>query len=73
MTTAGQIRALSGARTSDVDIAGVAWPVYKVLALVVGFLVAAVVGVVTSAAAPAVLSGAAVGTLLWVALGVTRR
>ena len=54
----------------EVSIAGVPWPVYKLLALAIGFLVLAVVAVVTGSAAPAVVSGAAAGTLVWLGLGV---
>lgn len=50
-------------------IAGVAWPLYKVVALALGFAVFVLVGVVTMAAAPAVLAGAAAGALVWVTLG----
>ncbi|HKP42278.1 hypothetical protein [Mycobacterium sp.] len=54
----------------QVSIAGVPWPVYKLLALAIGFLVLAVVAVVTGSAAPAVVAGAAAGTLVWLGLGV---
>ena len=73
MTTAEHFRSLSAAGSSEVMIAGVAWPLYKVIALVVGFLVLAIVGVVTFAAAPAVLSGAAAGTAVWIVLGALSR
>jgi hypothetical protein len=54
---------------STVSIAGVPWPAYKVVALLVGLLVFAVVALATTAAAPAVLSGAGVGVVVWVGLG----
>ncbi|HEX4587223.1 MAG TPA: hypothetical protein VH185_04540 [Mycobacterium sp.] len=52
----------------EVSIAGVAWPVYKLLALVIGVLVLAIVAVATSSAAPSVLAAAAAGTVVWLAL-----
>jgi hypothetical protein len=54
----------------EVSIAGVAWPVYKLIALATGFLVLAVVGVITGNAEPAVVAGAAAGTAVWLGLGV---
>jgi hypothetical protein len=51
----------------EVSIAGVAWPVYKLLALAIGFLVLVIVGVATSSAAPSVLAAAAAGTVVWLA------
>jgi hypothetical protein len=65
MTTAGQFRALASSKNSEVQIAGVPWPVYKVAALVVGLVVAVLVGVVTSAASAAVLAGAGIATIVW--------
>jgi hypothetical protein len=52
----------------EVSIAGVAWPVYKLLALAIGFLVLVIVAVATSSAAPSVLAAAAAGTVVWLAL-----
>lgn len=54
---------------TEVRIAGVPWPMYKLVSLIVGALVFVVVGVATASAAAAVLTGAAVGTVVWVALG----
>ena len=72
MTTAGHFRDAVTPPASSVSIAGVAWPVYKLVALLFGLLVFAVVAVVTTAAGPAVLSGAGVGTLAWLlGLGIT--
>ena len=51
---------------TEVQIAGVPWPTYKVVALAAGLLVLFVVGVVTSSAATAVLAGAAVGAVVWI-------
>ena len=52
----------------EVSIAGVAWPVYKLLALAIGLLVLVIVAVATSSAAPSVLAAAAAGTVVWLAL-----
>ena len=52
----------------EVSIAGVAWPVYKLLALAIGFLVLVIVAVATSSAAPSVLAAAAAGTVVWLVL-----
>jgi hypothetical protein len=57
----------------EVSIAGVAWPVYKLLALVIGFLVLVIVAVATTSAAPSVLAAAAAGTLVWLTLGAAAR
>ena len=53
----------------EVSIAGVAWPVYKLLALAIGLLVLVIAAVATSSAAPSVLAAAAAGTVVWLALG----
>ena len=55
----------------EVLIAGVPWPVYKLVALLVGIVVLIAVGVVTASAAPAVLSGAAATTAVWHGLRMT--
>jgi hypothetical protein len=68
MTTAEQLASIV-APSADVPIAGVPWPRYKVIALVLGFVVAVVVGLLTMSAAPSVLSGAAAGTSVWLTLG----
>jgi hypothetical protein len=74
MTTAEQFRtAVTQPASREVSIAGVPWPAYKVLALVVGFLMFAVVGVLTTTVGAGVLTGAAVGTLIWVGFGLTHR
>ncbi|WP_431232274.1 hypothetical protein ACQ856_22800 [Mycolicibacterium psychrotolerans] len=56
-----------------VQIAGVPWPRYKLVALVLGLIVFAVVGVVTMSAAPAVLLAAGTATAVWLAFGLRRR
>lgn len=70
MTTANQFGDAETRPASTVSIAGVPWPTYKVVALLIGLLVFAGVAVVTTSAAPAVLSGAGVGMLVWLGLGV---
>jgi hypothetical protein len=59
----------------EVLIAGVPWPVYKLVALVVGVVVLVAVGVVTASAGPAVLTAAAASTAVWLGMRVaaTRR
>ena len=52
----------------EVSIAGVPWPVYKLLALAIGFMVLVIVAFATSSAAPSVLAAAAAGTVVWLAL-----
>jgi hypothetical protein len=52
----------------EVSIAGVPWPVYKLLALAIGLIVLVIVAVATSSAAPSVLAAAAAGTMVWLAL-----
>ncbi len=52
------------------SIAGVPWPAYTVVALLVGLLVFAVVVLVITSAAPAVLGGAGVGVVVWVGLAL---
>ena len=43
----------------EVSIAGVPWPVYKLLALGIGLVVLVIVAVATGSAAPSVLAAAA--------------
>ena len=57
----------------QVQIAGVPWPRYKLVALLLGLIVFAVVGVVTMSAGPAVLMAAAASTVVWLAFGLRRR
>jgi hypothetical protein len=59
----------------EVLIAGVPWPVSKLVALVVGVVVLVAVGVVTASAGPAVLTAAAAATAVWLGMRVaaTRR
>jgi hypothetical protein len=56
----------------EVSIAGVPWPVYKLLALAVGFVVLVIVGVATTSAGASVLAAAAAATVVWLGLGAVR-
>jgi hypothetical protein len=58
--------------SAQVPIAGVPWPLYKLVALAVGLVALVVVFLVTASAAPAVLIAAAITTVLWVGFGVRR-
>ena len=53
----------------QISIAGVPWPVYKVLALAVATIVGVIVAVATTSAGPSVLAAAAAGTVVWLGLG----
>lgn len=69
MTTAEHARS-NVAPKSVVHIAGVPWPLYKVVALVAGLAVLLVVGVATASPAPAVLAAAGAATVVWLGLGL---
>jgi hypothetical protein len=69
MTTAGNFRSTVARAACDVSVAGVPWPAYKVIALLVGIVTFMVVGALTLSAAPAVLSAAAAATVSWVGFG----
>lgn len=72
MTTAEQFRdAIAHPAAREVSIAGVPWPAYKVVALIVGVLVLVVVTVLAAPAA-AVLSAAAAATAVWLGYGLRR-
>jgi hypothetical protein len=58
---------------TEVPIAGVPWPTYKVIALIVGVLTLIVIGVLTGNASAAVLSATAVTTVTWAGLGAASR
>lgn len=73
MTTAEHLTDAVSRPASTVSIAGVAWPTYKVVALLVGLVVFMVVAAVTASAGPAVLSGAGVAALAWLTLGAVGR
>ncbi|WP_163723789.1 hypothetical protein [Mycolicibacterium psychrotolerans] len=65
MTTAEEFGDAVSRPAGTVSIAGVPWPTYKVVALLIGLLVFAVVATATASAAPAVLSGAGVAAVVW--------
>jgi hypothetical protein len=73
MTTAQQFRSVVSRPRAEIEIAGVPWPAYKLLALVLGLAVLAIVAVTTASAAPAVLGGAATATVAWLGLSVFHR
>jgi hypothetical protein len=54
----------------EVLIAGVPWPVYKLVALAVGLVVLVAVGLVTTSVGPAVLAAAAAATIVGLGLRV---
>ncbi|MBX7454436.1 hypothetical protein GR927_41205 [Mycolicibacterium sp. 3033] len=72
MTTAQEFGSVVARPAGTVSIAGVPWPTYKVVALLVGLITFAIMGVIFSAAAPAVLIATGVATVLW-AGGALRR
>jgi hypothetical protein len=57
---------------TEVRIAGVPWPVYKLAALAAGFIVLVVVGLVTMTPGPAVVAAATVGTVVGLTLRMLR-
>jgi hypothetical protein len=59
--------------SAQVPIAGVPWPLYKLVALAVGLAALVVVFLVTGSAAPAVLTAAAITTMVWVGFAVRRQ
>ncbi len=73
MTTVEHVRSTIASTGSEIRIAGVPWPVYKVVALIVALIVLIAVGIATASAAPAVLTAAASGTLVWLGLGLANQ
>lgn len=57
---------------TEVRIAGVPWPVYKLAALAVGMVVLVVVGLATTSLGPAVVAASAAATVVWLGLGLFR-
>ncbi|OZC75895.1 hypothetical protein CH251_07910 [Rhodococcus sp. 06-462-5] len=53
------------------EVAGIAWPVYKLEALALGFIVFAATLLVAGSLHPAVLAGAAVAVVAWWTLRLT--
>jgi hypothetical protein len=75
VTTAGYSPAPHRGTTrpgTTVDIAGTAWPLYKLEALAAGLLTFLVVLVVAQTLQPAVLTAAAATVLVWWAMRLTR-
>lgn len=60
------------ARVAAVDIAGTAWPVYKLEALFAGVVVALTLALITGSAQAAVLGAAVIAALRWIAGSVRR-
>ncbi|MCF6385921.1 hypothetical protein L2K20_02955 [Mycobacterium sp. MBM] len=58
---------------TEINVAGVPWPAYKLMALLIGALVLIAVGLITTSVGPAVLTAAAIATLVWVAGGISAR
>ncbi len=62
------------ARGATIDIAGSAWPVYKLDAVVVGLVTCLLLTLITGSPQVAVLAAAALGTAWWVGgLAAVRR
>lgn len=73
MTTAEKFREAVSRPGSTVSIAGVPWPAFKVVSLLLGLLVFVVVGLATTALAIAVLTSAAISVVAWLTLGAFGR
>ena len=58
--------------SAQVSIAGVPWPLYKLVALALGLVTLVVTFLVTGSAAPAVLTAAAITTVVWVVFAARR-
>ncbi len=58
---------------TEMNIAGVPWPMYKVVALILGALVLVAVGVIAASPGPAVLTATAAATAVWLTGGVSAR
>lgn len=72
MTTAEQFRdAIAHPTSGELLIGGVPWPVYKVVALLVGVVIFGLAAVITSTGT-AVLTAAGAATLIWIAGGLRR-
>ncbi|MFX0575001.1 hypothetical protein [Nocardia nepalensis] len=61
------------ARPAAVDIAGSAWPMYKLEALSLGFMICLVLALITGSLQIAVLAAAAIATARWVIGHITTR
>ncbi len=58
---------------TEIAIAGIPWPMYKLLALIVGVVTLLLVGVVTASMGTAVLTAAGAATLVWLTGSITAR
>jgi hypothetical protein len=56
--------------STEVRIAGVPWPAYKLIALAVGALVLLVVGLATTSGAAAVLAATSATAVVWLGLSL---
>ena len=54
-------------------IAGVPWPLYKLVSIAVGVAVLLIVGIATASAVPAVVAAAASTTVVWLGLSLFQR
>lgn len=70
MTTANRVTLATTTRSGSVLIAGVPWPLYKVIALVVGFAVLLVIGVATMSGEVAILAAAGATSVVWLGLSM---
>lgn len=73
MTTAEHFRSAVARPMSEISVAGVPWPAYKVLALMVGLVVFGIIAVATVSVGPAVLASAAAASAVWLGMGVFHR
>ncbi|MGB3481251.1 MAG: hypothetical protein WBB07_03415 [Mycobacterium sp.] len=73
MTTAEQFRSAVTHPRSEISIAGVPWPAYKVLALLIGFTIFGLTLLATATVSSAVLGGAAAGSAVWVVFSLLHR
>ena len=58
---------------TEIAIAGIPWPMYKLLALIVGGVTLLRVGGVTASMGTAVLAAAGAATLVWLTGSITAR
>jgi hypothetical protein len=55
---------------SEVRIAGVPWPLYKLIALAIGLVVLVVVGASSASIGSAVVAASVVATAVWLGLSI---
>lgn len=63
---APRVRGAESPRSASVELAGTAWPLFKLEALALGFVALLVLLLVTGSAATAVLGGAGLAAARWV-------